>query len=267
MSGVSRYRAPLSVLASVVWLVAVAVGPVVAASPSPSAAPSGTIVGAPPPPGPPFPEPVDGQAVYDFADVFQPETVRLAEQIIDAVEAQTKAEVVLYTQALGRDDITTEEAEAHAAALMDEWGVGRAGINDGLVILFDLDTSLLHGQVQLYAGSGFADRYITLDDLQGLYESEMLPLLTNGDLDSAALVALSRVVSATIEQTTKPGTDPPSNRGVAPGPPFPPPETGRLPSNCVRCRSSPGNWRRPRRGPTRRGSRSKPRKSSRAGRR
>ena len=38
-----------------------------------------------------------------------------AEAIVDAIEAQTKAEVVVYTQALGRDDITTEEAEADAA--------------------------------------------------------------------------------------------------------------------------------------------------------
>ena len=85
-------------------------------------------------------------------------TVAQAEGIVDAIEAQTKAEVAVYTQATGRDDITAAEAEADADALMDQWGVGRAGINDGLVILFDLDTSLKHGQVQLYAGSGFAER-------------------------------------------------------------------------------------------------------------
>ena len=56
-----------------------------AASPTPSA----------PPPGPPYPDPVDGQAVYDYAGVFQPDTVRLAEQIVDAIEAQSKAEVVV----------------------------------------------------------------------------------------------------------------------------------------------------------------------------
>jgi hypothetical protein len=38
-----------------------------------------------------------------------------------------------------RDDITTEEAEGRAAALTS--GVSGAGINDGLVILLDLDTS------------------------------------------------------------------------------------------------------------------------------
>ena len=78
--------------------------------------------------------------------------VAQAERIIDAIEAQTKAEVVGLHAGPGRDDITTEEAEADAAALMDQWGVGRAGVNDGLVILFDLDTTLKHGQVQLYAG-------------------------------------------------------------------------------------------------------------------
>ena len=114
---------------------------------------------SPPPPGPPFPDPIDNQSVYDNAGLFQPDTRTQAESIIDAIEAQTKAEVVVYTQALGRDDITPEEAEGHARALMDQWGVGRFGVNDGLVILFDLDTSLQHGQVQLFAGPGFSSAW------------------------------------------------------------------------------------------------------------
>src|SRR4029079_9235406 len=70
-------------------------------------------------PGPPFPDPVDGQAVYDTAGLFSQKTRDQQERIIDAIESQSKAEVVVYTQALGRDDITTEEAESHARALMD----------------------------------------------------------------------------------------------------------------------------------------------------
>ena len=53
----------------------------------------------PPPAGPPFPEPIDGQAVYDYAEVLTPTTRDRPRQIIDAIEAQTKAEVVVYTQA------------------------------------------------------------------------------------------------------------------------------------------------------------------------
>ena len=58
--------------------------------------------------GPPFPDPIDGQAVYDTAMLFDAETRFKAEGIIDAIEAQTKAEVVVYTPALGGDDISPE---------------------------------------------------------------------------------------------------------------------------------------------------------------
>jgi uncharacterized membrane protein YgcG len=183
---------------------------------------------SPPPPGPPYPDPVDGQAVYDYAGLFQPDTRVKAEQVIDAIESQTKAEVVVYTQALGRDDITTAEAETHAAALMDEWGVGRKGVNDGLVILFDLDTSLQHGQVQLYGGSGFQDRYLAQDALQGIFDDTMLPLLAEGQFDDALFAALGQVVSATIEPAPSSKDDGSASAPVVnPGPPFPQPEVGR----------------------------------------
>jgi hypothetical protein len=117
---------------------------------------------------------VDGQAVYDTAGLFSQETRDQAELIIDAIESQSKAEVVVYTQALGRDDITTEEAESHARALMDQWGVGRRGVDDGLVILFDLDTTNEHGQVQLYAGPGFSSSYLSDDERQAIYQDVMV---------------------------------------------------------------------------------------------
>jgi uncharacterized membrane protein YgcG len=213
MSAMHRSRRALALVAAVLWIVALAAGPAMAASPSPPAA------------GPPFPEPIDGQAVYDYADVLSPTTESQAESIIDAIEAQTKSEVVVYTQALGRDDITTEEAEAHAAALMDEWGVGRAGINDGLVILFDLDTTLQHGQVQLYGGSGFA---LGEGERQDIYLNQMLPFLQAGDLDSAVLAALAQVVDGTFKET-EPGSKGGGvgTTGVPPGPPFPDPEMDR----------------------------------------
>ena len=213
MDGVTRFRSPLAILATCVWLFFLSVGAAVAASPSPSS----------PPPGPPFPEPIDGRAVYDYAGVFRSETVTQAELVIDAIEAQTKAEVVVYTQALGRDDITTDEAEAHAKALMDEWGIGRVGFNDGLVILFDLDTTLKHGQVQLFAGPGFEASFLSNEERQAIYEDDMLPLLRSGDLDSAVLVALAKVVSGTLD-ASPPGGAPPA---PAPGPPFPQPEIDR----------------------------------------
>ena len=40
--------------------------------------------------------------------------------------------------------------EADAIALIDQWGVGRQGFDDGMAIFFNL-TDECHGQVQLYA--------------------------------------------------------------------------------------------------------------------
>jgi uncharacterized membrane protein YgcG len=208
-------RRSLVCLSALLWLLATA-GNVGAADPSA------------PPAGPPYPEPVDGQAVYDFAGVLEPETIQTAEQIIDAIEGQTKAEIVVYTQGLGRDDITAEEAEQDAAALMDQWGVGRAGVDDGLVILFDLDTSLEHGQVQLYAGPGFASSYLSNDQRQAIFDDDMLPFLQDGDLDSGVLVGLAQMATAMLEPSptgVPEGT--PANAAPPPGPPFPTPDPER----------------------------------------
>ncbi|HSL32398.1 MAG TPA: TPM domain-containing protein [Candidatus Limnocylindrales bacterium] len=143
-------------------------------------------------PGPPFPPPVDNQAVYDTAGVFDPATIASAERTIDEIEARTGAEVVVYSQVVDYG-ITTEEADAHAQALMDQWGVGRKGFDDGLVILFDLDPSLEHGQVQLYGGPGYRAAFLDNSEKQRVYEQEMLPLLRVGDMDGALLIALQRV--------------------------------------------------------------------------
>ena len=180
--------------------------------------------------GPPFPHPVDGQAVYDTSELFSAETRQQAELTIDAVESQSKAEVVVYTQSLGRDDITPEEAESHARALMDQWGVGRRGVDDGLVLLFDLDTTGIHGQVQLFAGPGFSEHYLSDEERQGIYENTMLPLLAEQRFDEALMGALAQVVEATIGATPvpAPGGEPVPPVGIiSPGPPFPDPEVDR----------------------------------------
>ncbi len=214
-----RRTAPSRLIAAIVALAwtMLAVGGVLAATPVPP---------TPENPGPPYPEPVDDVAVYDFAGVLRSDSVRQAEQIIDAIEAQTGVEVVVYTQAMGRDDLTPEGAAADAAALMDEWGIGQAGVDDGLVILLEFDTTFEDGQVQLFAGEGFASTYLSTAELQGIVEGEMSPMIEAGDIDGAVLVALGHVLKATFEPSAGPGTDP-APGSPSPGPPFPDPETDR----------------------------------------
>ena len=149
--------------------------------------------------GPPFPPPEPNRAVYDRAEILSPELEAWAESVIDAIEERTGAEVVVYTQVVP-STTTTADAEAHAIALIDEWGIGRAGIDDGLVILIDLYPDRIHGQVQLYAGPGFRAAYLTNQERQAIFEREMLPWLRAGDFDTAIRVALERIDAAATPQ-------------------------------------------------------------------
>ena len=60
---------------------------------------------------------------------------------------------------------------------MDQWGVGRKGFDDGLVILFDLYPGLEHGQAILYGGPGYRAAFLDNGEKQRIYENEMLPRL------------------------------------------------------------------------------------------
>lgn len=161
---------------------------------------SGVVLAIAPPAGPPFPDPVQGQAVYDYAGVFKPETITEAEATIKTIETRSGVGIVVYTQDAGYFSIDSAEAEAAARALGNQWGVGRKGFDDGLVIFFDLDPSLQHGQVQLYAGQGFASAYLSNSERQAIFDNEMLPRLRSGDLDGALLVALGEVDAAVTPQ-------------------------------------------------------------------
>lgn len=153
----------------------------------------GTTAG--PNPGPPFPEPIVGQAVYDFAGILSSEAIVEAEASIDAIEARTGAEVVVYSQLVDYG-VTTDETRGRAAALIDQWGIGRKGFDDGMVVFFDIDPSLEHGQVQLYAAPGFEATFLTNSERQAIFENDMLPYLREADFDGALRVAIQRIDAA-----------------------------------------------------------------------
>ena len=140
--------------------------------------------------GPPFPDHVAGRWVYDEAGVFSADTIARTQATIDAIEARTGAQIAVYTQL--KPWATTDSTEQDAIALMDQWGVGRKGFDDGLVILWNLDETLRHGQVQLYAGPGFRN-LISNEQRQAIYQDDMVPLLRGADLDGAMLAAIGRV--------------------------------------------------------------------------
>jgi uncharacterized membrane protein YgcG len=147
---------------------------------------------AAPPAGPPYPDAETGRTVYDYAGLFSPGIVTEAERIIAGIEQRTGAQVRVYTQVKPESD-TLEAANADARALMDQWGVGRKGFDDGLVILFDMQANLWQGQASLTAGSGYQAAFLTDEERQAIFDEDMEPLLSAGYMDSGLLVVLREI--------------------------------------------------------------------------
>ncbi len=141
--------------------------------------------------GPPFPDPVGDQAVYDTADILSDGVEAALESIIDGVESRVGAEMVVYTQL--DPGITEDENLNNAKALIDAWGIGRSGFDDGLVLMVGMQENLINVRVSMFAGSGFLGAYANEDTLKSIIEDDFVPSARSGDFDGATLATLAAV--------------------------------------------------------------------------
>src|SRR5919106_3793514 len=148
-----------------------------------------------------FPDPVEGQAVYDLTDEIAPEAEQAAEGVIDEIEARTGAEIVFYMHA--DPDISEDENLSRAGRLIDEWGVGREGFDDGLAILVARDPDPGESRVSLYGGSGFLAGYASESDLASIIQLDFVPSARTGDFATALL----ETVDALDARVTPDGRD------------------------------------------------------------
>jgi uncharacterized membrane protein YgcG len=152
---------------------------------------------ASPPAGPPFPQPSNDVVVYDYADILSAATEASATATIVEIENRVGAEVVVYTQYKpGSDD---ESTDADALALINQWGVGRRGFDDGLAIMWNTNRQQClsgvsgNGRVRLYAAPGYQAAYLSNGERQEIFDNDMLPRLQQCDEDGALLAALAKI--------------------------------------------------------------------------
>jgi len=145
-----------------------------------------------------------GVYVYDLAGIWSGATIDRAQSIAQAIRERTQAQLAIVSWPSDDPDVSTETARLDAITIMNTWGVGRAQINDGLVVLFDMDAgSRQHGQIYVYAGRGYLEQYLNEDEAATIVNEVMLPKASLGDLDAALLDGLTRV-----DHVTQPGGNP-----------------------------------------------------------
>jgi uncharacterized membrane protein YgcG len=144
-----------------------------------------------------------GVNVYDFAGIWRQDTTNRAQAIVDRIRERTQAEIAVVSWPSGMSSVSIGGAAVDARVIMDAWGVGRAGVNDGLVVLFDMDTSKRHGQIYLATGQGFMERYLSDAEAQAVVDGDMLPKARDGDLDGALIAGLEH-----LDRIVQPGGNP-----------------------------------------------------------
>jgi uncharacterized membrane protein YgcG len=208
-----RLRAGLLVVAA--WLLPLAL-PVAAAEPDQPGS------------GPPFPEPVAGQNIYDTAGILSPSTIRTATLTGTVLASQDGIQLVLYTQVVDAPfpSATTERA----GALLDEWQPRWPELSDeAIVVLVEVDPSGVFSEIA-YAPSALFGARVPSGRLEEILRDTVRPVLADGDVDSAAIVAVTQVLSEVAG--TPAGSPEPGDGGAVPGPPppgppFPQPEIDR----------------------------------------
>ena len=94
--------------------------------------------------------PVPPRLVNDFAGILKAEEVRNLEQKLVSFNDSTSTQIaIVIVRSLGGSD----KAD-YAQQLAEKWGIGRKGLNNGVLILIKPKTADSNGQVQIAPGYG-----------------------------------------------------------------------------------------------------------------
>jgi uncharacterized protein len=125
----------------------------------------GALVGVLPPHNP-------NQRVHDFANELSPEVRQALEMLCRKVEANTTAQVAVVTV----PNLEGKSVDEYANQLFNTWGIGRADVNNGVLLLHAPNER----QVRIEVGRGLEP--LLTDGLAGdLIDERVLPLFRRDD--------------------------------------------------------------------------------------
>jgi uncharacterized protein len=125
--------------------------------------------------------------VNDFANVISETTESELETLLDTHEKETSSEVTIVTVPTIGDDYI----EHYAVKLFEEWGIGTAKNDNGVLVLLAIDDR----KVRIEVGYGLEG---ALPDsiADSIIRTKMVPALKNADYDAAARDSVTAILSA-----------------------------------------------------------------------
>ena len=123
--------------------------------------------------------------VNDFAEVIDESVEALIESLITTLERQTTAEIAVVTVAT---IAPYTEIEQYGIALANEWGVGKAEEDNGVILLLTITERLVRIEV------GYGLEEIVPDGKAGaILDDHVVPHLREGDYGSGMLFGVTAI--------------------------------------------------------------------------
>lgn len=126
--------------------------------------------------------------VNDFAHVLSPQTVQALETELSAFEASTSNQIAVVTV----PDMDGEYVENYAVKLFEEWGIGGAEKDNGVLLLVAVEEHKLRIEVGYGLEGALPDSIA-----QSILNNDMTPLLKEGKYDEAVVQGVSSIMLAT----------------------------------------------------------------------
>lgn len=124
-----------------------------------------------------FPAPMSPpRLVNDFSGVLSAGQQQALETKLTMFDLETSTQIAVVTV----DDLQGMDVSDYAARLFDRWGIGRAGKDNGILILVKPKTESSNGQV--FISTGYGVEGAVPDILAGrIVDNEMIPAFQTGD--------------------------------------------------------------------------------------
>lgn len=121
--------------------------------------------------------------VNDFAHVLSAEAVAKIQNIAEQIDQKAHAQIALVTV----NSLDGSDIESYAVDLFKKWGIGDKSSNRGVLILYAIQDRKARIEV------GYGLEPILPDGKVGSFQREAIPLMRQGDYNTALLLVSSRV--------------------------------------------------------------------------
>jgi uncharacterized protein len=131
----------------------------------------------------------EGGWISDGANILSPSTEATINAEIQALESATSAEVAVVTVTDTKGGAETPKRFAHD--LFNTWGIGKAGKNNGVLVLIAKDDR----RVEIEVGRGLTDK-LTGDRIKEILNAKVTPAFKQGHYDSGTMEGTKAVIQA-----------------------------------------------------------------------